>query len=436
MLPWRLLRRLNFIERNHGVRLEQAEHHVDVLSAGLHSSAERLDRVEEHLRTLQETIERLSSERLATAEQRLDGFGQGLAETNDEVAGIRDTVLPAQAERSDQIEKSVADVGCEVERVRDNLVPDLQVRSGRVESSLGRTDSEVARLRDGLVPAAVRRSDALLERLSFELAETSSLVERMMQREPLPMPKATAFEAQLADDLARVQPLLVEAFRGSEHEVAGRLADDVSAMSEYPPVLDLGCGRGELLLALREHGVESEGVESDPALVGGARRRGLKVTEADALETLKATDDESFGCVTAYHFLEHLPLPSLLDLANEVHRVLRPGGLFCVECPNPHSLRVGGDLFWLDPTHLRPLLPETLSLFLHSVGFSVRPAVFRHPFEDQESFAVSDDSMSDDGPLAARLSRLELRLDELLNGARDYYIVAERAGRDSSVVSS
>jgi SAM-dependent methyltransferase/ABC-type transporter Mla subunit MlaD len=525
MLPWRLLRRLNFVERNYGARIAQAERGLDdvrdafgglsersrQLSESLDGTARRLDTAEEALRFLQVAVEQLSSERVPAVEVRLDGLGKGLGEANSEIAALRDGSLPKLEVRSDQLEARsdrfddmlthtrsdlearsdqlevrsdqlearsdllevrsdqletrsdhfddvlsqarrdlearsdqleersdqledrsthfedvLTQIRSGLEHVRDEVLPAQAGRYDSVEHNLGRTDGEVARLRDVVIPAGVRRSNALLEKLYFELAETSSLVERMLRREPLPVPKASAFEDGLAEDLAEVQPLLVESFRGSEQEIVDRLAVDLERLAAHAPVVDLGCGRGELLLALRERGVDSFGIEADPALAQGARRRGLRILEGDALETLRETATGSVGAVTAYHVLEHLSSAGLLALVKEVHRVLRPGGIFLVECPNPHSLRVGASLFWLDPTHLRPLLPETLSLYLMSTGFEIQEPELRHPFAENELMSAGAAREEGADGLGSRLSRLENRLDELLNGPRDFAILAEK----------
>jgi SAM-dependent methyltransferase len=59
-------------------------------------------------------------------------------------------------------------------------------------------------------------------------------------------------------------------------------------------------------------------------------RQGLSVVVADCEQRLP-WDDDSFDRVLAIHVLEHLyNLPAALD---EVARVLRPGGVFCVVIP-------------------------------------------------------------------------------------------------------
>ena len=112
-------------------------------------------------------------------------------------------------------------------------------------------------------------------------------------------------------------PLLVEAFRGSEAEIRSRLDRWLPELRGHEPVLDLGCGRGELLLMLCDAGVEAEGVDGDPALVQAARRRGLAVVEGDVLEVLRGRADASAGAITALHLAEHLEPTTLLAVLAE-----------------------------------------------------------------------------------------------------------------------
>ena len=211
-----------------------------------------------------------------------------------------------------------------------------------VDGAIAAGNDDTTRLRDDVVPAMVGKSDVLLERLAAELDELGSLVEPMLRREPLPIPGESAVdESKLASAMAAVQPALLEAFRGPEAEIRHRLDHYLEALKANPPVLDLGSGRGELLLMLREAGVAASGVEGDAAVAQASRRRGLEVVEADVLEGLRAVGDGSRGAVTAIHLFEHLEPPALLAVLSEVRRVLRPGGVLIVESPNPHSLRVG-----------------------------------------------------------------------------------------------
>src|SRR5690606_38224737 len=64
-------------------------------------------------------------------------------------------------------------------------------------------------------------------------------------------------------------------FRGSEPFIRERQAVYVGYLEGRQPVLDVGCGRGELLHLLRTHGIEARGVDSDAGMVEHCRSNGL-----------------------------------------------------------------------------------------------------------------------------------------------------------------
>ncbi len=60
-------------------------------------------------------------------------------------------------------------------------------------------------------------------------------------------------------------------------------------------VLDVGCGDGALMAALRdERGVDARGLEIDPDNVAAAMARGLSVVQGDAESDLADYPDASF----------------------------------------------------------------------------------------------------------------------------------------------
>ena len=338
--------------------------------------------------------------------------------------------LASVESRLDEIEGAIRTLQQELFDVRDRRLQSVEKRSDSLEGALRDASRETGRLRDEVFPASVARSEALLERLAEELEEVASLTERSLRGEPLPVSGAgTLDEGRLSDALAEVQPLLLESFRGSEDEIRHRMDRYLPDLRPRGPVLDLGCGRGELLLLLREAGVEATGVEGDLALAEAARRRGLEIVEGDVLEALNNQEPDSLGAVTAIHLFEHLTPAHLISVLAEIRRVLRPGGLLIAECPNPHSLRVGASLYWQDPTHQRPLLPETLELMLRAAGFVLDRRELMHPFpadqlladDEGGTGAVTDPEIS---MLAERVDRLRDRLDEILHGPRDFAVWA------------
>ncbi|HUY27897.1 MAG TPA: class I SAM-dependent methyltransferase [Candidatus Binataceae bacterium] len=135
-------------------------------------------------------------------------------------------------------------------------------------------------------------------------------------------------------------------------------------------LLDVGCGSGDFLLAMKSLGWEPHGVDFDPEAVRSANRRGLNVELGSLGEHRYPAD--SFDAVTMIHSIEHVPDP--LAVLSEARRVLKSGGQLSIATPNIRS--VGHRLFgsnWahLDPPrHLMLFTPEALSELARQAGFS------------------------------------------------------------------
>jgi SAM-dependent methyltransferase len=173
-----------------------------------------------------------------------------------------------------------------------------------------------------------------------------------------------------------------DVFRGSREEIKERLRaylpllGDAGIGTEAMPVLDVGCGRGEWLELLQEHGLHVRGIDINALFLQQCRDRGLAVAAADALGHLRGLPPTSLGAVTAFHVVEHLPFPALLEFFDQTVRVLKPGGLALFETPNPENILVGACTFWADPTHQRPLFGPTLQFLAGQRGLDrveIRP---------------------------------------------------------------
>lgn len=174
-----------------------------------------------------------------------------------------------------------------------------------------------------------------------------------------------------------------DAHRGSLELIRGRqsvylpLIEQISA--DEPAgrrALDIGCGRGEWLGLIAEHGWHAIGVDSNASMTAIAEANGVEVISADALEYMRGCADDSFGLITAFHVVEHIEHGILTDLLNEIERVLMPGGVVILETPNPENLTVSSWSFHMDPTHKAPLPPALLHFFVRAAGME-RPAIVR-----------------------------------------------------------
>lgn len=101
-------------------------------------------------------------------------------------------------------------------------------------------------------------------------------------------------------------------------------------------ILDVGLGGAEDLLSVRAQtrhlDVELYGIECDAGRIARARAQGIDVFAIDIEHEAIPLPDASLDVLMANHVVEHLK--ELFFFFAEVSRVLRPGGLCIIGCPN------------------------------------------------------------------------------------------------------
>ncbi len=103
---------------------------------------------------------------------------------------------------------------------------------------------------------------------------------------------------------------------------------------KQPPgrALDVGCGKGEVSVALVQVGFDCTGLDMKERLINYLQRHQPTVrwmrADTDELERM----GEQFDVISLYHVLEHLSKP--VECLANIKRLLLPGGLVVIEVPN------------------------------------------------------------------------------------------------------
>ncbi|HEY1651002.1 MAG TPA: methyltransferase domain-containing protein [Acidimicrobiales bacterium] len=182
-------------------------------------------------------------------------------------------------------------------------------------------------------------------------------------------------------------------------------------------IIDIGCGRGEMLQLLIAAGYKTVGVDMDTNMIELCRSKGLPVVQDNGIHYLSGTEDNSLRGIFCAQVVEHLLTPELERLIELCHQKLMQSAVVVIETINPRSLFALGNHFFADVSHTRPVHPETLRFICEQIGFSKVQLEERSP----HPFMNSVDLLPE--------GEVGIALRELLQnvfGYQDYVIVATK----------
>ena len=220
-------------------------------------------------------------------------------------------------------------------------------------------------------------------------------------------------------------------YRGSREEIQRRLAEYLPLFEGTSNVVDIGCGRGELLGLLRERGVSARGIDINDEMVEACRAQGLTADRVDALTFLAGQPDASLGGLIAIQVVEHLEPNYLMKLVDAAYQKLKPGAPLVLETINTACWAAFFDSYIRDFTHAHPLHPETLRFLVQASGFGRVDIRYLAPVAEQDKLPlVKVVSERDATPtvveLVEGLNAHANRLNSQLFTYRDFAIVAAR----------
>jgi SAM-dependent methyltransferase len=218
-------------------------------------------------------------------------------------------------------------------------------------------------------------------------------------------------------------------FRGTQDDIRRRVEDYVPIFAGAANVIDVGCGRGELLEALRETGVTARGVDVSPAMVEICRGRGFDVALGDAVSFLAAQPDGSIGGLVAIQVVEHFAPDYLTRFLEVAYHAMRPGAPLVLETINPNCWMAFFETYIRDLTHKQPLHPDTLRHLVQASGFSSVDVQFRAPVSEDDRLARVEltsgvpDSVA---PVVDAINDHAHKLNRRLFSSMDYVVIGRR----------
>ncbi len=196
-------------------------------------------------------------------------------------------------------------------------------------------------------------------------------------------------------DQVYAAPGVAESFESDQVTRANHLLDTTSAYLDgvkVPSLLDIGCGRGQLLAAAQARGWGVYGSELSAVAVRAANANlGREVVYNGDFRAMQI--GEALDVISLLEVVEHLRAP--VDYLRDAVALLKPGGVLLIEVPNVasweyyaaralHQLYRGfiiEHLYYFTPDFMRSLMAD---LGLEVVQMSSRHAVayLPNPFTD------------------------------------------------------
>jgi ubiquinone/menaquinone biosynthesis C-methylase UbiE len=162
---------------------------------------------------------------------------------------------------------------------------------------------------------------------------------------------------------------------------------DVTAelLSRKHPVLDIGCGPGQVAQYLTNLGIEMIGMDLAPRMLLLAAQRAQRDRFVNSDMRALPFRSQSFSGAVAFYSIQHLPRLALGDALSEIRRVLVPDGILVVATHLGHG-EVYIDEFLghqIEPVGGTLYAEEELRLELERRSFRVEQARRRGPLSHE-----------------------------------------------------
>ena len=185
-------------------------------------------------------------------------------------------------------------------------------------------------------------------------------------------------------------------------------------------MLDLGCGRGEFTELLTENGIDVTGVDQYGPYVEYMKMKQLPVVLDDAIHYLEG--QQKVGGIFLGQVIEHISVEQVIRLLELAYEKLEKDACLIMETPNPKSVAIYTECFYIDPSHQRPVHPYTLKYLAEKVGF--KDVSIKYTESSRMSFHIPELKMGDNN--LQDFNDAMAHVSEVLYGSQDYALIERK----------
>jgi 2-polyprenyl-3-methyl-5-hydroxy-6-metoxy-1,4-benzoquinol methylase len=213
--------------------------------------------------------------------------------------------------------------------------------------------------------------------------------------------------------------LFEQMYRGSREEIKKRQRVYLKYLEDKKNILDIGCGRGELIeLIMDEGNIGVKGIDLDDDMIIYCSEKGLPVEKADAISYLEKLKPGEIDGIYMGQVVEHLSPADMVRVVRLANEKLAKGGVFIAETLNPMCLYIFAHAFYMDTSHVKPVHPFTLEFIMQTNGFRNVETIYLSPVQEKLSKLKGSNIEN-----LEEFNKGIDRLNELLFSNQDYAII-------------
>lgn len=314
--------------------------------------------------------------------------------------------------------RRIGELSAENEKLRnevEKLGSDIYGENG-VTASLRRDfESACENLRNNNTAIASLSADCELLRLKLSRIEKSGTVQKAPEQTSAAV--AVVGTSESSSDYDCIDYFDFENhFRGSIESIKKAQEAYLPYFRDKKNVLDIGCGRGEFLSLMQDNGINAVGVDIYEPYVDYCKMKGFRAVCGDGAEYLSQCGE--VDGIFLGQVVEHLKIHQIVDICSMAYEKLPEGGCIVIETPNPTSLAIYTNAFYIDPSHVKPVHPMMMKYCLEKAGFKNTEIIYTESSRPPYSIPA----LEIEG--AESFNEAMKQVSSVLYGSQDYAVIA------------